>query len=387
LSAGSSSLPVTTIYGLSTEGYKLASSIALKGAKVSLVDDSAGMAISLKPDLARTYPDVNALIEDGPLLAVEPTDLAINNAAYLFFAPRIRKTGHDVKIDVASKFQDAIKHVKKNSSIIYTVPTGFGTNSENIALIEHVTGMTIGKDIFYYYMPANTIPISISELHIGTYRARQDSQLAKLVSTNDSRKKINFVDIGSLEILHSIRILGHYTGMASILEICRYVREGQTTTEITKGSFNEIYLDDVASGLYDLRAIAASLGGSSPLMYLVNGTIKSIEAYVKHLIDETRMMLKKRDLKASRTKVTIAWTVDQNEMRGDKLELLSILETRLRDYIGEVETQHGSFDFYPTEKTIMVIACSKSDFDNIVKRNLNSDLIVIRATPLSQTLL
>ena len=72
MSTGSSSLPVTTIYGLSTEGYKLASSIALKGAKVSLVDDSAGMAISLKPDLARTYPNVNALIEDGPLLAVEP---------------------------------------------------------------------------------------------------------------------------------------------------------------------------------------------------------------------------------------------------------------------------------------------------------------------------
>ena len=174
--------------------------------------------------------------------------------------------------------------------------------------------------------------------------------------------------------------------MASILEICRYVREGQTTTEITKGSFNETYLDDVASGLYDLRAIGASLGRSSPLMYLVNGTIKSIEAYVKHLIDETRMMLKKRDLKASRTKVTIAWTMDQNEMRGDKLDLLSILEARLKDYIGEVETQHGSFDFYPTEKTMMVIACSKADFNNIVKRNINSDLIVIRATPISQTL-
>ncbi len=133
MSAGSSSLPVTTIYGLSTEGYKLASSIALKGAKVSLVDDSAGMAISLKPDLARTYPDVNALIEDGPLLAVEPTDLAINNAAYIFFAPRIRKTGHDVKIDVASKFQDAIKHVKK----ILLLYTQFQQDLELTAKISH----------------------------------------------------------------------------------------------------------------------------------------------------------------------------------------------------------------------------------------------------------
>jgi ABC-type phosphate/phosphonate transport system ATPase subunit len=156
--------------------------------------------------------------------------------------------------------------------------------------------------------------------------------------------------------------------------------------ELANSSFNEIYLDDVASGLYDLRAIGSSISGTSPLTYMVNGTVKSIEGYTKHLIDETRMMLKKRDLKASRTKVTIAWTVDQNEMRGDKLELLSSLENRLKDYIGEVETQQGSFDFYPTEKTMIVIACSKIDLNNIISKNVNSDLIVIKAIPILQTI-
>jgi hypothetical protein len=97
-------------------------------------------------------------------------------------------------------------------------------------------------------------------------------------------------------------------------------------------------------------------------------------------------MLKKRDLKASRTKVTIAWTVDQNEMRGDKLELLSSLENRLKDYIGEVETQQGTFDLYPTEKTMIVIACSKIDLNNIISKNVNSDLIVIKAIPILQTI-
>ncbi len=384
--AGSSSLPVTTVYGLSTEGYTLASSIALKGAKVSVVDDSAGMAISVKPDVAKTYPNVSSLIEDGPLLAVEPIDLAIKNAAYIFFAPRIRKTGPDVKIEVASKFQDAVRHVRKNSSIIYTVPTGFGNNLENIALVEHITGLKIGTEVFYYYMPLSASSKPESNVHVGTYKSKQDGQLVRLLANGEAVKDIDFVDIGSLELLHSIEVLGHYSGMASILEICRYVRDNHSIAELSKKPFNDIYLDDVANGLYDLRAIGSSMSGSSPLMYMVNGTVKSIEAYTKHLIDETRMMLKKRDLKASRTKVTIAWTIDQNEMRGDKLELLASLESRLKDYIGEVETQQGSFDFYPTEKTMIVIACSKMDLNNIIRKSHSADLIIIKAIPLLETI-
>ena len=96
------------------------------------------------------------------------------------------------------------------------------------------------------------------------------------------------------------------------------------------GTFSDLYIDDVANGLYDLRAIGSSISGAGPLMYLVNGTIKGIEGYIKHLIDEIRDTLRKQDLKASRTKVAIAWTLDPNEMRGDKIEMLSSLETRLK---------------------------------------------------------
>ncbi|MBV9668526.1 MAG: hypothetical protein JO327_10400, partial [Nitrososphaeraceae archaeon] len=162
MSAGLSS---TAIYGLSTEGYRIASSIAVKGSKVSLIDESARMAIRLKPDIARTYPDVSSLIEDEPLLALEPIDIAIRDASYVFFAPRIRKVGQDVKSDVTSKFRDAIKMLKKGTSVIYALPTGIGGNNENITMIEHVTGLSVGKDVFYYYMPqCNASAASSSEI-------------------------------------------------------------------------------------------------------------------------------------------------------------------------------------------------------------------------------
>lgn len=385
MSSGSS--PSVAVYGLSTEGYRIASSIAVKGAKVSLIDESLRNAIPLKPDVARTYPNVSSLVEDEPLLGIEPMDVAIGNASYVFFAPRVRKVGTDVKADVAAKFKDAAKALKKGSSVIYMLPTGVGGNNENIALIEHVTGMAVDQDIAYYYMPATSIAPGAETL-VGSARSKQDNNLAKMLYDPDGRRKVTFVDVNSAELAHVIRTLSHYSGMASILEVCKKAVDGNIpANELMHGSFSDLYIDDVTSGLYDLRVIGSTLDGAGPLMYLVNGSIRGIEGYVKHLIDQVRGTLKKRDLKASRTKVAIAWTLDPHEMRGDKIELLSSLETKVRDYIGDVERHQGpTFDLYHTDKTTVVIACSKADFAKVAQKNRRSeDLIVIKANPMCET--
>ena len=72
------------VYGLSTEGYSLACDMAIKGADVSIIDESSPSAISLKAEIAKTYPNVNSLKEDEPLLAMEPIDTAISKSKYLF---------------------------------------------------------------------------------------------------------------------------------------------------------------------------------------------------------------------------------------------------------------------------------------------------------------
>lgn len=369
--------------------------MAVKGARVSLIDESLRNAISLKPDIARTYPDVSSLVEDEPLLGLEPMDVAVGSSQYLFFAPRIRKVGPDVKADVATKFRDAVKALKKGSSIIYMLPTGVGGNSENVALVEHVTGMSVESDFKYYYMPSSLVATG-TETVVGAARPRQqqqvDNNLARMLQQQDDgsgRRRVTFVDVNSAELGHVIRTLSHYSGMASILEVCKRAADSQVPAgELMHGTFSDLYIDDVTSGLYDLRMIGASLDGAGPLMYLVNGSVRGIEGYVKHLIDQVRATLKKRDLKASRTKVAIAWTLDPHEMRGDKLDLLSALETKVRDYIGDVERHQGpTFDLYHTDKTTVVIACSKADFEKVASKNSKSDdLILIKANPLCETL-
>jgi hypothetical protein len=369
------------VYGLSTEGYKIASHISNKGIPVSIIDDSSGMAITLKPDIAKTYSSVTSFIQDETLLDFEPFDVAINNASYIFFTPRIRKSWPDAKNHIGSKFQDVIKHVNKDSSIIYTVPAGFGVNNENITLIEHRTGLSVGKNIFYHYMPISSIPSALFDAIIGT-KSELDSNLTSLLSGLDSSNRIKVVDIESAEYLYSIRILRHYGLMSPIFEICKFADNTYQSQIMENESYDEMYIDDLVGGLFDLNTILSSLTGISPLTLLVKGNIAAVENYLKHLTEQIKIILKKYELKASKTKAIISWTFDPNEMRGDRLDIISRLESRLKDYVGDVERHDSFFDFYSSEKKIIVVSCSKVDFERLNKNNPNSEMIIIKATPI-----
>ena len=375
--------PKVVVYGLSTEGYAIASQMAIKGADVYIIDESTPSAISLKAEIAKTYPNVSSLKEDEPLLAMEPIDVAISKAQYLFFTPRIRKTGQDTKTEIHSKFKDAIASLKKNTSVIFTLATGFGGNNENISLLEHVTGLQAGKNISYFYYPLEDL--NQQPKIIGSFNGKKDSVLSDLLSTGKKEKK--FVAISSSEHFHAIDTLSRFSSLCSILEVCKYAQDEITKNDLSSNDFQEIFLDNMINGLFDLKALGSSFEGSNSLMYLINGSVKGIDGYIKRLIDEIRGTLKKNDLKASRTKIALSWTLDQHAMRGDKIEMLQNLTSRLRDYIGDVEAyEDPDFNLFHSDKTTIIVACSQSDFDNIEKTKKDSNLIIVKANPLCETL-
>ena len=370
------------VYGLSTEGYAIACQMAIRGANVFIIDESSQSAISLKAEIAKTYPNVSSLKEDEPLLAMEPIDVAISKAQYLFFAPRIRKIGQETKTEVHSKFKDATSSLKKGSSVIYILPTGIGGNGENISLLEHVTGLEVGKSIFYYYYPlgGGNQPPKV----IGSYNSKQDQSLANLLTGN--KKEISFVGISSAEHFHAINVLSRFSSLCSVLEVCKFAQDDNTKTDLQSDDFQNIFLDDMVNGLYDLRSLGTSFEGVNTLMYLINGSLKGIDGYIKRLIDEIRTTLKKNDLKASRTKIALSWSLDQHEMRGDKIEMLQNLITKLRDYIGDVEAfADPNLDLFHNDKTTILVICSKSDYERLHKK-YDNDLIIIKGNPLCEIL-
>ena len=175
--------------------------------------------------------------------------------------------------------------------------------------------------------------------------------------------------------------------MCSVLEVCKYAQDEITKNDLSSDDFQEIFLDDMISGLFDLKSLGSSFEGANTLMYLINGSVKGIDGYIKRLIDEIRTTLKKNDLKASRTKIALSWTLDQHAMRGDKIEMLQNLTSRLRDYIGDVEAyEDPNFDLFHSDKTTIVVACSKTDFEHIEKTKQDSNLIIVKANPLCETI-
>ena len=367
------------IYGLSTEGYSLACQIALNGGDVQIIDESTPSAISIKEDIAKSYPSVQALKDDEPLLAITSIDVAISKAQVLIFAPRIRKIGQDTKIEINSKFKDAVSKIKKGCNIVYGLGTGFGGNSENISLLEHVTGLKVGKNISYFYYPLS------KESRIKPYIGSSDggeNDIIKKLFTND--KTFNFLSLSSSEYFHAIDILKQFSSQTSILEVCKFAKDSVTKSDLNSEKLGEIYLDDLIDGLFDLRSLSSSFEGASSLMYLINGSMKGLDGYIKRLIDETRLILKKNELKASRTKILLLWTLDQHEMKGEKIEKLQELETKLKDYIGDVESTSQPVDIFQNDKTTIVVVCSKHDFDYIMKNNKDDELIILKANPLCQ---
>ena len=367
------------IYGLSTEGYSLACQIALNGGDVQIIDESTPSAISIKQDIAKSYPSVQALKDDEPLLAMTSIDAAISKAQVLIFAPRIRKTGQDIKIEINSKFKDAVSNIKKGCNVVYGLGTGFGGNSENISLLEHVTGLKVGKNVSYFYYPLSKETTIKS--YIGSSNSKENDVLKKLF-TND--ENFNFLSLSSSEYFHAIDILKQFSSQTSILEVCKFAKDSVTKSDLNSEKLGELFLDDLIDGLFDLRSLSNSFEGASSLMYLINGSMKGLDGYIKRLIDETRLILKKNELKASRTKILLLWSLDQHEMKGEKIEKLQELETKLKDYIGDVESISQPVDIFQNDKTTIVVVCSKHDFDYMMKNNKDDELIILKANPLCQ---
>ena len=365
------------VYGLSTEGYYLACQMATKGADVHIIDESTHSALSLKAETAKNYPNVASLQGDEPLLSMKPIDVAVSEASYLFFTPRIRKTGQDLKTEINSKFKDAVKSLKKGSSVVNCVATGFLGNNENISLLRHVTGFDAGKSISYFYFPLGNM--DNTPQIIGSSDKTDDKKLLSLLTTGKEIKK--FVEISSAEHIHGINTIKRFSSLCSVLEICKLVNSN-TKSDKTFADFEDIYLDDMITGLFDLRSLGSSFEGAQTLMYFINGSIRGITGYIKRLIDTVRITLKKNDLKAAKTKIILAWTLDASEIRADKIEMLKTLSSKLRDYIGDVETAEGGLNTFYGDKTTIIVACSRTDYKKIQEIKKDQDIFVIKANPL-----
>lgn len=410
------------VYGLSAEGYGLAKPMAAAGADVWIVDESTPSAIEIKPEVARTYPDVHSLRTDEPLLSLVPIGTAISRAQYLFFAPRLRMAGDDAGSDLLPKLKEAASRLPRDSSIVYCLPVGLGGSADIVALVEHTTGYEAGAGVHYYYYPIGG-PAGPTE-SVGSAAARPGAAgappgaagdvLGALLAAGDGRER-EFVTLRSAESLHAIRIMSHFLSVHSMLEVYRLARGGRDTSSDKAGGeplgieYDSVFVDSMAAGMYDLQVVHRSLGHGSAVLSQINACAKAVFNYKKHIVDTVRQIVKSYDLRASKTKVVISWRFDPLVIRTDKANAAGVLADMIRDHIVEVET-HNWFDtdaaaavaggggggrggagggpggVYKSDKTIILVACTEDDLADALEHGEDSDMIIVKANAACETI-
>ena len=110
--------PKVVVYGLCTEGYDLACTMVLKGAQVHVVDESNQSAMLLTQDIAKTYPNISSIKDDEMILPLVPIKEAVSKAQYIFFSPRIRKAGQDLRTEIHVKFKGATSYAWREKYVL-----------------------------------------------------------------------------------------------------------------------------------------------------------------------------------------------------------------------------------------------------------------------------
>ena len=131
-----------------------------------------------------------------------------------------------------------------------------------MSLLEHVTGLKIGKNISYFYYPLSNK--STTKSYIGSSNGNENKILHQLLSADE---KLSFLTLSSSEYFHAMDILKQFSTQTSILEVCKFAKDAVTKSDLNSEKLGEIFLDDLIDGLFDLRSLSSSFEGSSSLMY------------------------------------------------------------------------------------------------------------------------
>jgi len=267
------------------------------------------------------------------------------------------------------------KSISKGTIIFSCLPVGFGVNSEMIEIVERASGLKAWEEFTYVYLPL--LPRTRSAITFGMEKnelVEKANEILRLAQIKHPKS----LTLHLSEINYLREIMGQYPKQVIELEVYKSVRDFKLRRELSKSTKAEVpYLDDLADGLHDIKNIVSSLQSGDPLLYIASGVLRGIEGYTRYLTDELKALMKEKELKASRTDVTLGWNLDRFEIRGEKILLRELLIERIGDLVGDVGSPIGveygtssekvaRMPIVSGEKIHLLIICSKSDENLLV---------------------
>jgi len=369
--------PKVAVYGLTSEGYGVATRLVEK-ASVTIVDETLQMAMDLEQGVVKGHKTVQELVGDEMLMGLKPVSQVLSEAQVVMFAPKLKRVGDEAVIEASTKLRDVAKYAASGSTVVNMLPTGVGGNADNVATLEKQTGMKVGERLSYAYYPAGPLNAPGADIAVmGSKASTKD-----FTSLEEMGFKVAFGGVASRELDYISRVLALCTSIAAEVELMRKARE----VKATHVPEQERYVDQLASLVYDLTAIQSSEDVGEPVAYLAGAAVKSLENYERYVVEETRDVLRELQLKASRTRVLVAWSADKHEMRADRMASAQSLTEKLRDYVTDVrqvDVKSRTDDLIDTYKHTVAIVCTPADYEwfkGLKKGMRGSELTILRGT-------
>lgn len=364
------------MYGLTSEAYDLAARLVDR-AQVTVIDETLQMAMDLDQAFLKKNPNLQALMSEEPLLSLKPLEQVLGDAQVVFFTPKLRRPSDETLIEAGTKMRDLSRYLSKGVTLVNSLPTGPGGNSDNIMMVEKQTGLQVGSSLVYAYMPLQ--PRNPKPAVVSVAGWDEKGPLKTLGFSPNSQ------NVFSAELEYASSVMESAVESVTEIELARRAREARVTLQKS----SEAYIDEFVRYLYELKAIQASEETGESIAYLAGATLKSFENYIRYVVDETREVLKEKQLKASRTKIGLLWTLDKYEMRGERLQVAESIQLRLRDYVTDVDivsgaNLKGSAELFDPLKHNVVIVCSKEDQEALRqtrKGQRDVEMTLISATP------
>jgi len=364
------------MYGLTSEAYRLAAVLVDK-AQVTIIDETLQMAMDIDPGFLKKNPSLQEVMAEEPLLSFKPLEQVLGEAQVIFYTPKLRRPSDETLIEAGTKLRELARYLSKGVTLVNSLPTGPGGNSENIMLVEKQTGLQVGSTLTYAYMPLK--PREAAPAVVSAAGMAEKGALQPLGFIPNSQ------NVFSAELEYASSVLETAVASVTEIEMARRAREAKVSMQ----RLSNVYLDEFSKYLYELKAIQASEETGESIAYLAGATLKSFDNYVRYAVDETREILKEKQLKASRTKISLLWNLDKYEMRGERLQVAESIQQRLRDYVTDVDIVSrpkgkGGADLLDPLKHNVVIVCSKDDWDLMKlarKEQRSVETTVLSATP------
>lgn len=314
------------VYGLSSEGYLVGSKLASKGYEVSLVDETLGTAMVLRPEIAGDYRDLRSLLADEVLMSIKSAKESIVHSSVVFFAPKIRRKENDGIVEIRTRLTEASKNMSKETLFVYCLPSGLSGTKDMVDRIEHSSGLASGEDFCFVYAPLEESKASVLGCDLKEILHSSVIEAAGLATDTFSVLKA--------EMVYAQRVISKYSVIASAFEAARRLTE---INEDSPREYKQVFSEDFNSNNFDLNLILDSLETGDPMLYLASGASKSIESYSRFLVERVREFVRIKEIRAARLKIILYSDVDGLEIRGDRLRLAQDLVERLRDYFSDIE--------------------------------------------------